>query len=133
MMSLLHVSASARPLSGMLCSVEYQHSTVWRRRAYVELKCNIIKYNSSKYLKIQTLRISYHYQFSLPTGVYAIYCDLQSKGLVPVLSPHCSRHCGLLHTVALYRPEYLRINNQQDALSIQNFILTRNSTCFVTK
>jgi hypothetical protein len=29
--------------------------------------------------------------------------------------------------------DHLRINNQQDASSIQNFILSRNSTCFVTK
>jgi len=42
MMSLLHVSASTGPLSGKLCSEDYQHSTIWRRGAYVELKCNII-------------------------------------------------------------------------------------------
>jgi hypothetical protein len=36
----------------------------------------------------------------------------------------------ILYVQVTVHPDNLRINNQQDASSIQNFILSRDSTCF---
>ena len=48
-----------------------------------------------------------------------IFCLIPSKHSFEVLHVHVTVH-----------RDNLRINNQQDASSIQNFILSRNSTCF---
>jgi hypothetical protein len=49
-------------------------------------------------------------------------CDIYCNG--------CQKTPDILYVQVTVHRDNLRINNQQDASSIQNFILSRNSTCF---
>ena len=67
----------------------------------------------------------YSYRTKLVKGHSAFkYCTLT----MPLERQHS--HVGLLYVRMTVHRENLRTNNQQDASSIQNFILSRNSTRF---
>jgi hypothetical protein len=63
------------------------------------------------------------------TGCFGERESEQVSAVVAVQTLLPSHHHHHHHSICLTKGPQLRINNQQDASSIQNFILSRNSTC----